>query len=93
MLWRKEKRFASPETKPLFCAQLITAYAPHGLSYAGSHTKCKTMTIIIIILEEEIQFEKLVVPHLVKKFPEIHLNRRFITIFTTAHHLPYSQPH
>ena len=28
----------------------------------------------LLVIGNAIQFEKLVVPHLVKKFPEIHLN-------------------
>jgi hypothetical protein len=34
--------------------------------------------------------EKLTVPQLVEKFPESYGTRRFITVFTTARHLPES---
>jgi len=36
---------------------------------------------------DRIVFQKLTVPQLLKTFPEFHEIRRFITVFTTAHHL------
>jgi hypothetical protein len=34
----------------------------------------------------KVLIEKLTVTHLVKKYPAFHGIRRFITVFTTAHH-------
>jgi hypothetical protein len=39
-----------------------------------------------------ILLQKLIVPHLVKKFPAFYGTQRFITVFTTACHLALSEP-
>ena len=36
--------------------------------------------------------ERLRVPHIINKFQEFYWTQRFITVFTTAHKLPYPEP-
>jgi hypothetical protein len=35
--------------------------------------------------------EKATAPHMAKKSPSFHVNRRLITVFTTAHHMSLSR--
>jgi len=56
------------------------------------------MTVVVAmrpaLLEFRLPFdgilEKLIVPHQVNKFPTFYEIQQFITVFTTAHHLPQS---
>jgi hypothetical protein len=60
-----------------------------NLLFNRFQVRCQTVLSKLTLCSRAL-FEKLVVPQLVKKFPEFYKSRTFIAVFTRAHHLSLS---
>ena len=59
----------------------------------GQKEACRAQNCCGLLPRSTALLEKLVVPHLVKKFPAFYGTRCFITVFITAPTCPYPEPH
>ena len=62
-----------------------------GLLFNRFQVRCQTLLSKITPCSR-VLLEKLTVPQLVRKFPAFYKTRRFITVFTRAHHFSLSWP-
>jgi hypothetical protein len=67
---------------PSFLSDQNFVWTPHLCIWSTHH--------ILLYFISRVLPEKLTVRQLVSKFPAFYVNRRFITVFTTAHHLSLS---